>query len=79
MSSTFAGLLYFSSILIENGEMTIGDILSIILYLIQVVFKFGEIAWIIGEIFKVKGATMKILELMQVVSLVNSRGGTTIP
>jgi hypothetical protein len=41
--------------------------------------KFGEIAWIIGEIFKIKGATMKILNLMQTVSEVNSVGGKIIP
>jgi ABC-type multidrug transport system fused ATPase/permease subunit len=41
--------------------------------------KFGEIAWIIGEIFKMKGATMKILQLMQIIPGVNSYGGITIP
>jgi ABC-type multidrug transport system fused ATPase/permease subunit len=57
MNSTFAGLLYYSSILIERGEMTVGNIMSIMLYMVGVVAKFGEISWLIGEIFKVKGAT----------------------
>jgi len=34
MNTTFAGLLYYSSILIEAKEMTIGDIMSILLYMI---------------------------------------------
>jgi ABC-type bacteriocin/lantibiotic exporter with double-glycine peptidase domain len=79
MNSTVAGLLYYSSILIERGEMTLGDIMSIMLYLITVVSKFGEISWLIGEVFKVKGATQKILELMQDIPTVNSLGGTIIP
>jgi len=79
MNSTFAGLLYYSSILIERGEMTIGDIMSIMLYMVMVVSKFGEISWLIGEVFKVKGATEKILKLMQDIPEVNATGGMIIP
>jgi ABC-type multidrug transport system fused ATPase/permease subunit len=79
MNSTFAGLLYYSSILIERGEMSVGDIMSIMLYMVGVVAKFGEISWLIGEIFKVKGATQKILALMQETPTVNSLGGNIIP
>ena len=79
MNSTIAGLLYYSSILIERGEMTLGDIMSIMLYMITVVAKFGEISWLIGEVFKVKGATQKILALMQDIPTVNSLGGSIIP
>lgn len=79
MNTTFAGLLYYSSILIERGEMTVGDIMSIMLYMVGVVAKFGEISWLIGEIFKVKGATQKILALMQDTPSVNSLGGNIIP
>ena len=39
----------------------------------------GEISWLIGEVFKVKGATQKILSMMQNVPLVNSTGGKIIP
>jgi ABC-type multidrug transport system fused ATPase/permease subunit len=79
MNSTVAGILYYSSILIEKGELTIGDVMSIMLYLIQCVMKFGEISWLIGEIFKVKGASMKILTMMQEQPQVNSTGGKIIP
>ena len=79
MNSNFAGLLYYSSFLIERGEMTIGDIMSIMLYMVLVVSKFGEISWLIGEVFKVKGATEKILTLMQDIPEVNATGGKIIP
>ena len=74
-----AGILYYSSILVEQGELSVGDISTVMLYLVQIVMKFGEFSWVIGEAGKVKGSLIKIIEMMQLIPEVNCNGGKIIP
>jgi len=74
-----AGIIYMGSELYQINEITVGDISAFLLYMIQLMMNFGILSGVAGNIFKVAGASEKIVNIMQTKQVINTRGGKTIP
>ena len=79
MNAAFGVMIYVWSILVNNGEMTIGNITIFMLYMIQLVIYFGLQGIILGQVFKIAGASTKIIEFMQAKNQMNTHGGVVPP
>lgn len=75
----FSVIVYYGSHLSRDGEITIGQITSFLLYMIQLVFNFAIISFTFSNLFKMSGASEKIVGIMQRVPEVNYGDGKTIP
>jgi ABC-type multidrug transport system fused ATPase/permease subunit len=51
MNFAMAGIIYYGAILVEDGEITIGDISAFLLYMIQLLFNFAIVAAVFGNVF----------------------------
>lgn len=80
MNGVMAGIIYYGSILHQEGEVSVGDITSFLLFMIQLIFNFAILAAVFGNVFKVAGASEKIVQMMQHKPKVDAlSGGNTIP
>lgn len=79
MNSAMAAIIYYGADLIDQGDLNIGDISMYLLYMIQLIFNFLTIGMVIGNVFKMFGASEKIIKMMKYLPTVNSLGGDTIP
>jgi len=61
MNSCMAGIIYYGAKLKADGLITIGDISAFLLYMIQLLFNFAIMAVVFGNVFKVIGASKKII------------------
>lgn len=73
-----AGVIYYGARLYADGVITVGSISSFLLYMIQLIFNFAIIAMVFSNIFKMIGASEKIMKMMKHVPTVNSVGGITL-
>merc|ERR1719329_549401 len=64
MNGVMAGIIYYGSVLHQRGEVSIGDITSFLLFMIQLIFNFAILAAVFGNVFKVMGASEKIVQMM---------------
>ena len=64
MNGVMAGIIYYGSILNQRGEVSVGDITSFLLFMIQLIFNFAILAAVFGNVFKVAGASEKIVQMM---------------
>ena len=78
MQGCLAVVIYFGAVLHNEGSISIGDITAFLLYMIQLLINFTVIALVFGNVFKMIGASEKIIELMQYLPAVNTNGGVTI-
>ena len=78
MNGAIAIVIYRRSIEVEQGIITIGAISAFLLYMIQLVMNFAVISMVIGNVYKVIGASAKIITMMQKIPIINSRGGKII-
>ena len=78
INACMAGIIYYSSILVNEGKLTVGEIAAFLLYMIQLIINFAVLALVIGAVFKVMGASEKIIKIMQIIPSVNSKGGNTL-
>lgn len=58
--------------------MTLGQISSYLLYMMQLLFSFMGIIFSIQDYSKIRGSSKKIIEYMSIIPNVNSMGGTMI-
>ena len=63
----FSIIVYYGSILAKDGKITVGQITAFMLYMIQLVFNFAIIAGVFTNLFKMSGASQKIVEMMKIV------------
>ena len=70
-----AAVVYVSSILYQDGNISIGEISSFMFYMLMLVFNFGMVAMVFGNVAAIVGASDKIVELMDYVPQINSTGG----
>lgn len=70
---------YYGGKLHIDGEISIGNISSFLLYMIQLIMNMFPLIFSIDNFFKVEGATAKILKIMKEVPKINTRGGMIIP
>lgn len=61
------------------GEITVGDITAFLLYMIQLIFNFVIISFVVGNVFKISGACEKIVDMMKTPVVVNATGGMILP
>lgn len=73
-----AAVVYVASILYQDGNITIGEISSFLFYMLMLVFNFGMVAMVLGNVAAVFGASDKIVELMDYVPKINSQGGVKL-
>jgi len=73
-----AAVVYISSILYQDGKISIGEISSFMFYMLMLVFNFAMVAMVFGNVAAVVGASDKIVELMNYVPSIKSTGGDTI-
>ena len=64
MSLSFVGVMYLASIWYAEDNMSIGQVMSYLLYLRQFNFAFMEVSGHIQTVAKVAGASKKIAELI---------------
>lgn len=79
INGAMAGIIYYGAYLCLHGEISIGDITSFLLYMIQLIFNFAIIAGVFSNIFKMTGASQKIVQMMKHQPAVNASGGSIIP
>ena len=68
-------VVYYSSQLYSEGEISIGDITAFLLFMIQLMMNFAITTGAIGNIYKLFGASEKIFKMMRYQPDVNSTGG----
>ena len=59
INACMAGIIYYSSILVAEGKLTVGEIAAFLLYMIQLIINFAVLALVIGAVFRVLGASEK--------------------
>jgi len=73
-----AAIIYYGSILHENGEITLGQITAFLLYMIQLIFNFLMLSGVFANLAKISGAAEKMVEYMKYVPDVPADGGKSI-
>ena len=73
-----AAVVYVASILYQDGNISIGEISSFMFYMLMLVFNFGMVAMVFGNVAAVVGASDKIVEFMDYVPKINSFGGAKL-
>jgi len=79
MNGCMAGIIYGGAILYRDGEISIGNISAFLLYMIQLLINFSILGVVFGNVYKMLGASDKIIAIMKHLPIVNSRGGSIIP
>jgi ABC-type multidrug transport system fused ATPase/permease subunit len=79
INGAMAGVMYFGAQQVIDGELSVGAISAYLLYMIQLIFNFLIIGMVLGNIFKMFGASDKIIKMMSHVPNVNALGGAVIP
>ena len=78
MNGAFALVMWKGSLEVEEGKITVGAISAFLLYMIQLVMNFAILSLVLGAVYKVIGASAKVIAMMQKIPAVNSRGGKII-
>lgn len=64
LNGAYAAMVFYGAHLVEKGEITVGDITSFLLYMWNMRMNFFVIGFTFGTIFKVLGASEKMVEMM---------------
>jgi ABC-type multidrug transport system fused ATPase/permease subunit len=62
-------------VLYEEGEISVGNITSFLLYMMQLIFNFLILSFVFGNAFRVSGAAKKVMDYMRYTPFVQSAGG----
>ena len=73
-----AGVIYVASKLYKLEKITTGEISAFLFYLTMLVFNFGMVAMVFGTIAGIVGASDNVVEVMNRVPAINSKGGDII-
>ena len=65
-------VMYVSTLLYQNGKLSIGAISSFLLYMLLLLFNFAIMANVFGNVASIFGATDKVVELMSVKEAINT-------
>ena len=76
--SSMSAVIYISSLLYQNGTISVGQISSFMFYMIMLVFQFMLIAYVAASMASIMGASDKVCELMNYQPRINVSGGDTI-
>lgn len=69
MNGIMAGIIYFGYTLhvAVPSEVSVGDISAFLLYMIQLIFNMIILTFVFANVYKVAGASKKILEMCMIV------------
>lgn len=73
-----AAVIYYSSILMKEGNTTIGDISAFLFYFQLLTFNFMIIGYVMGNLAAVMGASDRIVEIMSYKPAIPTKGGDKI-
>jgi len=73
-----AAIIYYGSVLHEEGDITLGQITAFLLYMIQLIFNFLMMSGVFANLAKISGAAEKMVEYMKYVPDVPAQGGMAI-
>lgn len=73
-----AAVIYVASSLYQDGELTIGQLTSFLFYMQLLIFNFGMVANVLGNVASIFGASDKIVDLIYHPVLTNQKGGDII-
>ena len=79
MYNCMGGIMYYGSYLHQNGMISVGNITTFLLYMLQLVINLSIVAFVLGNIFRMFGAAEKIVGYMRYVPGINTTGGGSIP
>jgi ABC-type multidrug transport system fused ATPase/permease subunit len=71
-------IIYVASILNERGEISVGLITTFLFYMLLLLLNFVLVASVLGNVYSILGASDKLVEILQLESKVNTKGGETI-
>lgn len=74
-----AVIVWYGSVLAKQDKITVGGLTSFMLFMVQLIFNFIAISFAINNLFKLSGASQKIVEIMKTEPVVNYHGGGMIP
>ena len=78
MNGVNALIIYYGATLVKEGEISVGEITAFLLYMIQLIFNFWVVAMVVGNVYKISGASEKIVEMMKTPVTVNASGGMVL-
>ena len=78
MNGVNALIIYYGAVLAKEGDISVGEITAFLLYMIQLLFNFAVIAMVVGNVYKIAGASEKIVEMMKTAVTVNASGGMVL-
>jgi ATP-binding cassette subfamily B protein len=78
MNGAIALVIWKGSLEVEEGLISIGAISAFLLYMLQLVMNFAILSMVIGNVYKVIGASTKVITMMQKVPAINTKGGKII-
>ena len=75
INSVNAAIIYYGSILYNDNEISLGEITSFLLYMIQLIFNFMMLSGVASNLSKISGAAEKMVEYMKYKPDVPTEGG----
>ena len=74
-----SAIIYMAAHLYQEGKIDIGTITSFLFYMVLLMFNFGIMGGVFGNVMSIFGASDKIVMLMQYEPIVNATGGSKPP
>lgn len=71
-------MIYVSNIEYKNGEISIGDISTFLLYMVQLLMNFMILSSVLGAVMAVVGASHKIVKIIEYKPKIKTTGGVTL-
>lgn len=68
-------IIYSASLMYQNGTIELGNITSFLFYMVLLMFNFGILGAVFGNVMQIFGASDKIVMLMKHEPIVNTQGG----
>ena len=75
INSVNAAIIYYGSVLYNDNQITLGEITSFLLYMIQLIFNFMMLSGVASNLSKISGAAEKMVDYMKYVPDVKADGG----
>lgn len=71
------GILWYGAVLVQSGEMTVGDLLTFVLYTTFIGASIAGLGDLFGQLQKAVGASERVLEIQKEVTEFAAQSGTT--
>ncbi|WP_414697018.1 ABC transporter ATP-binding protein [Oligoflexus sp.] len=77
--AAIAGVLWYGGRLVVDGEMTVGDLTSFILYAMTVAVSVGTLGSLWTDFMSASGAARRVFDILDRTPTIPLRGGDTLP